>query len=79
MRVFIVSFRVPGDIFCKSLYLQELCSPQEGLKVTLGDVDLPHVDELEDGVEVDEWNISQDKHRVLPMTDAWKMVQCKQA
>ena len=70
MRIFIFSIRIPGNIFCKTFYLQELRSPEEGLEVPLADVDLPHVDELEDGVQVDEGNIAKNKHWVLPVTYA---------
>ena len=57
---------VPVCVLGQALDLEQLGGLEEGGEVGLGHVDLPHVDELEDGVQVHERDITEEEDGVLP-------------
>ena len=62
---------VPGvSVLGQPLDLQKLGSLQEGGQVGLGHSDLTHIDELEDGVQIQKCDIMEKKDRVLPTRDS---------
>ena len=58
-----------GGVLGQPLDLQQLGSLQEGGQVGLVHSDLTHVDELEDGVQIQKCDIMEKKDRVLPSGD----------
>jgi len=59
-----------GGVLGQPLDLQQLGSLQEGGQVGLGHSNLTHVDELEDGVQIQKCYIMEQKDRVLPTGDS---------
>ena len=64
---------VPVGVLRQPLDLEQLGRLEEGGEVGLGHVDLAHVDELEDGVEVNKRDITQEEDGVLPAGNTCKM------